>query len=122
MNFHSTAQPYLRPRANAHFFQQLSNQKVCPLWGDKTLLFSVGKMLLVFCPMLLTVHLWLASSFNNLHTTVQMGEIVQHRLMESQSSLKTKRDQMLLPERVRVIAAEKLALHVPEKEQMTFIK
>ena len=122
MNSHYPAQPYFRPPANAHFFQQLSNQKVSPLWGDRTLLFLVGKMLLVFCPILLAVHLWLAASFNNLHTSVQMGEIVQHGLMESQSSLKAKRDQMLLPERVRVIAAEKLALHVPDKEQMTFLK
>jgi len=79
-------------------------------------------MLLVFCPILLAVHLWLASSFNTLQKSVQADEIVRYELMENQISLKAKRDQMLLPERVRVIAAEKLALHVPEKEQVTFIR
>jgi hypothetical protein len=122
MNFHSPAQPYFRSRANPHFLQQLNNQRVCPLWGDRTLWLSVGKMLLVFCPILLALHLWLASAFINLQKTVQAGEIVRYELMEHQMSLRAKRDQMLLPERVRVIAAEKLALHVPEKEQMTLIK
>ena len=105
-----------------HFFQQLSNQKVCPPWSDGRLLLSIGKMLLVFCPMLLAVHLWLASSFNTLQKAVQAGETVRHELMENQNSLRAKRDQMLLPERVRVIAAEKLALHVPAKEQVTFVR
>jgi len=122
MNLYNPAQSYSRPKADLHFFQQLSNQKVCPPWGDRRLLLSVGKMLLVFCPMLLAVHLWLASSFNTLQKAVRADETVRHELMENQISLRAKRDQMLLPERVRVIAAEKLALHVPEKEQVTYIK
>ena len=122
MNFHNPAQPYFQPRANSHFLQQLNNQKVCPLWGDKTLLFSVGKILLVLCPIMLALHLWLASSFNNIHESVQRGESIRRELMESQVKLSAKREQMLVPERVRVVAAEKLALHVPEKEQVTLFK
>lgn len=79
-------------------------------------------MLLVFCPILLTVHLWLASTFNNFQESVQMGDNIRHELMENQASLMDKRDQMLLPERMRVMAAEKLALHVPDKEQITLVR
>jgi hypothetical protein len=122
MNLHNPAQPYFRPRANVHFFQQLSTQKASSLWGDRKFLLFLGKMLLVFCPMLLAVHLCLAASFNNFQQSIQVGENIRHELLENQSNLRVKRDQMLIPERVRLMAAEKLALHVPEKEQVTFIK
>lgn len=83
---------------------------------------ALGKMLLVFFPVLLALHLWLAASFDTLEESVQVGENIRNELMGNQASLTTKREQMLSPERVRGIAAEKLALYVPEKEQVTFIK
>jgi len=121
MNYHNSVQPYCRPRANWRLPQQLSEQKVFSLSGERKLWFSVGKMLLVFCPMLLAVNLWLASSFDILEQSVQTVENVCHELMESQSNLRTKREQLFSPERVRIIAAEQLALHVPEKEQVNIL-
>lgn len=122
MNFHRPVQPYFRQKKNPHFFQQLSNQRVYSLWRDRDLLLAVGKVLLVFCPVLLVLHLWLATFFDTLQKSVQEGENLRLERMENQAGLKLKWDQMLLPERVQVIAAEKLALHVPEKEQITYIK
>ncbi|MBU1565503.1 MAG: hypothetical protein KJ630_07730 [Proteobacteria bacterium] len=118
MNFHNPAQPYFRSRANTHSLQQLHKQKVFSLSRDRKVWFSAGKMLLVLCPMLLAVNLWLASSFNKLSQSVQVLENVQHELIESQITLRIKKDQLFSPERVRVIAAEKLALNIPEKEQV----
>jgi hypothetical protein len=92
------------------------------MWSDRNLLLLMGKMLFVFCPILLTVHLWLASTFNNFQASVQMCDNIPQELMENQAGLMAKRDQMLLPERMRVIAAEKLALHVPDKEQITLVR
>jgi hypothetical protein len=118
MNFRNPAQSYLRPRANVHFLQALDNQKVFSLSGDRKLWISVGKMLLVLCPLLLAMNLWLASSFNNFEQSVQALELVHQEHMDSQNNLRTKRDQLLSPERVRVFAAEKFALHAPKKEQV----
>ena len=122
MNFHRPVQLHFRQKKNPHFFQQLSNQRVYSLWRDRDLLLAVGKVLLVFCPVLFALHLWLATVFDTLQKSVQEGENLRLERMENQAGLKLKWDQMLLPERVQVIAAEKLALHVPEKEQITYIK
>lgn len=118
MNFHNPAETYFRPRARAHFLQELDQQKVFSLSGDRKLWRSVGKILLILCPLLLAVNLWLASSFNNLEKSVQVVENLRYELMESQNNLRAKRDQLLSPERVRIIAAQKLSLHVPGKEQV----
>ena len=122
MNFHGTVRPYFRQKTNPQFFQQLSRQKVCSPFCDRDFLVALGKMVVVFCPVLLALHLWLAASFDSLQKSVQVGENIRYERMESQADLKIKWDQMLLPERVQVIAAEKLALHVPEKEQVTLIR
>lgn len=121
MNFHNSAQPYFRARANARFLQQFDQQKVFSLSGDRKLWHAVGKMLLVFCPMFLAVNLWLGSCFNNLEQSVQAVENVRHELMDRQIGLSAKKSQLSSPERVRIIAAEKLSLNVPEKEQVTVL-
>lgn len=120
MNFHNPAQSYFRPMVNTRFRQQLRKQKVFFLPGDKELWLSVGKILLVLCPLVLAVNLWLASSFNNLEASVQAVESVRHELMDNQINLRAKRAQLFSPERVQMIAAEKLSLHVPGKEQVKF--
>jgi hypothetical protein len=120
MNFHNPAQSYFRPLANTHFKNQLQKQKALSWPGDKELWFSVGKMLLILCPIILVVNLWLASSFKNLEVSVQAVENVRHELMDNQINLRAKRAQLFSPERVQMIAAEKLSLHVPGKEQVKF--
>ncbi len=118
MNVHNPTESYLRPRARTPFFQPLSNQKVSTRLGNRKLRLSIGKMLLVLCSICLATNLWLASFLKNLEHSVQDIEIVHHELMESQTKLLAKRDQLLSPERVRDIASEKLSLYVPQKEQI----
>ena len=121
MNFHNSAQPYFRARADARFLQQFDRQKVYSLSGDRKLWFAVGKMLLVLCPMLLAVNLWLGSCFDDLEQSVQAVENVRHELMDRQINLRARKSQLSSPERLRIIAAEKLSLNVPEKEQVTVL-
>lgn len=116
MNFHCPVQPCLRPRANARLLQQLNNQKVFSRLGDRKLWVAVVKVLLILCPMFLAVNLWLASAANKLELPVQAAENVRHQLIDTQISLRAKRDQLYAPERIRIIAAEQLSLYVPEKE------
>jgi hypothetical protein len=47
-------------------------------------------------------------------------ENVSHQLKEHHLSLRAHRDRVFSPERVRIIAAQKLSLYAPEKEQMIF--
>ncbi len=75
-------------------------------------------MLLVFGPIVLVGHFWLASLFNNLEKSVHAAENVRHELVDSQICLRAKRDQMFSPEWIQSNAAEKLSLHTPAKEQV----
>ena len=118
MNFHNPTPTYFRSRANSRFLRELDNQKVFSISTDRKLWLSVGKLLLVLCPIMLSINLWLASSLNNLEKSVQVVENVRHELIDCQINLRAKRDQLLSPERVRILAAQKLALHVPGKEQV----
>lgn len=118
MNVYSPTQSSLRPKTSAPFFQPLSNQRVSTLSGNRTLWLSIGKTLLVLCPIFFAANLWLAASYRNFEQAAQAVKKVHHELIESQTNLKAKRDQLLSPERVRVIASEKLSLYVPQKEQI----
>lgn len=75
-------------------------------------------MLLVFGPIVLAGHLWLASLCKNLEKSVHAADNVRHELLGIQISLKAKRDQMFSPEWIQSNAAEKLSLHRPAKEQI----
>ena len=116
MNVHNPAQSFFRPIVNTRFRQQLRRQKTLTM--DKVLWLSVGKLLLVLCPLVLVANLWLASSFRNLDTSVKEVEGVRHELMDKQIRLRAQRAQLFSPEQIHMIAAEKFSLHVPEKEQV----
>jgi hypothetical protein len=118
MNVHNTAQTFFRPMMNTRFRQQFRNQKALSWSGNRMLWLSVGKILLILFPMVLVVNFWLASSFKNLEVSVQAVENARHELMDKQIKLRAQRAHLFSPEQVRLIAAEKYALHVPEKEQV----
>ncbi len=118
MNFHNPAHNYCRPRANSHFFQQLSCQQDISRSGDRNVSGAVGKVLLVFCPLVLVMNLGLASCSHTLEQSVQAVSNVRHELMERQMSLRAKKEQLSSPERVRILAAEKLSLYAPDQEQV----
>jgi hypothetical protein len=120
MNYHNPAQSYFRPMSNMRFQQQLHKQKAFSWQGDRDLWVSVGKILLFLCPMVLAVNFWLASSFKNLEGSVQEVESVRHELMDKQIKLRAQRAQLFSPDRVQPLAAERLSLHVPGKEQVRY--
>jgi hypothetical protein len=66
--------------------------------------------------MILAANLWLSSSLRNLELSVQEVEGVRQELIDTQRSLRAKRDRLYAPERIRMIAAEQLSLYVPDKE------
>ena len=101
---------------NTRFRQQLRRQKT--LTVDKVLWLSVGKILLVLCPLVLVVNLWLASSFHNLDASVKEVESARHELMDKQIRLRAQKAQLFSPEQIQMIAAERFSLHVPEKDQV----
>ena len=66
----------------------------------------------------LAVHLWLAHMYENLERSVWAAENVRHELIDRQINLGAKKIQLSSEEHVRTIAAEKLSLYVPGKDQI----
>ncbi len=116
MNVHNPAQSFLRPMVNTRFKQQFCRQKT--LTVDKVLWLSVGKVLVVLCPLVLVMNLWLASSLRNLDVSVKEVENLRLELMDKQIKLRAQRAQLFSPEQIQAIAAQKFSLHVPEKDQV----
>jgi hypothetical protein len=118
MNFHNPAQSYFRPMAHSRFRRQLRSQNTLSLWGDRAIWLSVGKILLALCPLVLFTNIMLASKYKHLEASVQAVENSRLELMDKQITLRTARAQLYSPEQIQMLAAEKLALHVPGKEQI----
>ena len=118
MNFHNPAQSFFRPMVNTRFRQQFRKQKSLSWSGNRLLWLSIGKILLVLFPLVLVVNFWLAASFRNLEVSAQAVENARHELMDKQIKLRAQRAQLFSPEQIRLIAAEKFALHIPEKDQV----
>ncbi len=118
MNFHIPAPPCYRPRAHSNLFRQLASQQDIPRSGDRTVWRAVGKVLLFFSPFVLAINLGLASCSQTLERSVQAAGDLRHERMERQFDLRAKKEQLSSPERVRLIAAEKLSLYTPEQEQV----
>ena len=121
MNYHHSTQTYFRQRSTPVFQQQLYQQRVSSLPGDKKVWLAVRKVLLVLCPLFLALHLLLAGVFNDFQQSVQAVENIRHNLLEKKANLRVKRDQLFSPEHVRILAVEKLSLDVPEKEQIKML-
>ena len=119
MNYHHyNSQPYFRQKVDAHFYQHLWEQKGFSWSGDRRLWFALGKTLFVLIPLLLLLNLWLVSRCAGFDYSLQVAGKVRQQLISEQVSLKIKKQQVSSPERVLLVAAERLALHVPEKEQV----
>jgi hypothetical protein len=119
MNFHHyNSQPYFRQKVDAHFSQHIRKQKGFSWSGDRRLWFALGKTLFVLSPLLLLLNLWLVSHCAGFDYRLQVEGKVRQQLISQQVNLKVKKQQVSSPERVRLVAAERLALHVPEKEQV----
>ena len=103
---------------NSRFRRQLRSRRALSWTSDRILLVWLGKMLLVLCFLVLGVNFWLASTYKHLETSVQAVENSRLQLMDKQIKLRTERAQLFAPEKIQMIAAEKLALHVPGKEQV----
>lgn len=78
----------------------------------------MGKLLIVLFPMVLAVHLWLAHCHENLEKSVRAAENVRHEFIDRQINLGAKKTQLSSLEHVRTVAAEKLSLYVPGKDQV----
>ena len=114
---HSTP-TYCRPMMSSSRRQQLF-QKVLGLIGPKVLWIAVGKVLVLFFPLLFLVNFWLSSSAVRNGAAILAAEEGRYALLDENIKLRAERARLYSPENLNAMAAKQLALYVPEKGQVT---
>jgi hypothetical protein len=94
-------------------------QKVIGLIGPKVLWIAVGKVLLLFFPLLFLVNFWLSSTAERNAAVILAAEEGRYVLMDENIKLRAERAHLYSPEYLNTMAAKQLALYVPEKGQVT---
>ena len=107
-----------RPKNLPGFCQHLEEQRVFSLAGDKPLWLALAKLLLAIAPLLAAMQWQLSSTFNSYDRALTESQATHQVLLENRVALDTLRGRLSSPERIRFIAAEKLSLHSPAKDQI----
>jgi len=107
-----------RPKTVTGFCQQLEEQRVFSLAGDKPLWFALAKLLLAIAPLLAALQWQLSSTSTSYSRALAESQATHHVLLENRVALDSLRGRLSSPERIRFIAAEKLSLHSPDKDQI----
>lgn len=118
MFINQSAQTYIRPMMSSLMRRQW-RQNTFGLLGPKVFWVAIGKVLLVFCPLLLLVNFWLSSAANRVAGEIQVAEEGRYLLMDENIRLRAERARLFSPEYLDKMAANQLALYVPEKKQIT---
>ena len=86
--------------------------------GGRQLWLAVARVLLAAAPLLLTVQWYLHETCASYEHRLAECRATNQLLQENMAALDTLRGRLSSPERIRVMAEEKLSLHRPGKEQV----
>ena len=97
------------------YFRQKSLGQIVPQGAWRV----VAKVLLPVCPLVLLVNFWLSSSADRLAAEILVVEEGRYVLMDEHIKLRAERARLYSPGYLNEVAANQLALYVPEKKQVT---
>jgi hypothetical protein len=117
MFMNQSAQVYVRPMMSSPARRHLW-QKAKGLLGPRIMMIAVGKIVFLFCMLLLLVNFWLSSAASRIAGAVQGAEEGRYVLVDENISLRAERAYLLSPEYLEKTAAQRFALYVPEKGQV----
>lgn len=122
MNFQNTTQlSYIRPVTNIGVRQHLQPRDVLDLPGGLVLWKTVGRVLLLLLPLVVTVNLFLASTIHDVGSEITAIDNQRHELMDRNIGLLVQKAQLYSPERVGQLAAQKLSLYSAAPDQIEFL-
>lgn len=117
MSINQSAQVFGRPLWSPPVRRQVWSRGF-GLLGSRTMMMATGKVLLVFFLVSAPAHFWLAARAERIEAALQEVEAGQSDLMDQHIALKAERANLLSPAYMEKMAAQRLALHVPEKKQV----
>lgn len=127
MYTYSSAHTHFRPVRSAYRrpFNRRMNQirhilkQFLLLAGPKTLWLAAGRVLLIFCAVSFFAHCWLSSMASKNAASLQEAETGRYAVMDKFVQLRAERARLISPDFIDKKAETQLALHVPEKDQIT---
>lgn len=107
-----------QPVFHSGFGQNLRRRRVFDLPGGSTLWWGVSKVAVVIVGIALGLNLWLGFTVSRVHEGVQASNERQHLLKDEQIALLAERANLMSERQIHHQAGLKLALYVPEQEQV----
>lgn len=119
MNFPQQMEPYFSQGADLRLRQQVYRPNILV---DKKIWPRLWNLFLLLSSILLAANLWLSHRIADLDQTLQAQENLRHELTESQISLRATRDHLHSADYILAVASQKMALHVPDREQVNALR
>lgn len=117
MNYQNTQEAFLRPVINIGISQHLRARGAGDLLGGPVLR-TVGKVALVLLPLVLAIHMILASIRGDIDRSIMAVDNQRHELMDKNIGLLAQRARLLAPDNIQQLAGEKLALFAATGDQI----
>lgn len=117
MNYHNTQEAYLRPVINIGVRQHLRARDTRDLMGSLVMK-AVGKVALVLLPLVLAIHIVLASAIGDIERSFTAADNQRHELMDKNIELLAHKARLLAPDNIQQLAGQKLALFAASGDQV----
>jgi hypothetical protein len=118
MNYNNSTQAYMRSIAKIGGRQQVGSRDLFDLSGWLVLWRPVGKILLMIFPVVLVIHMFIASAVTNTDQKITMLDNQRYELMDKNIELLALKAKLWAPENIEKLAGEKLALYADSGDQV----
>lgn len=118
MNYNNSTEAYMRSIAKIGGRQQVGSRDLFDLSGWLVLWRPVGKILLMIFPVVLVIHMFIASAVTNTDQKITMLDNQRYELMDKNIELLALKAKLWAPENIEKLAGEKLALYADSGDQV----
>ncbi len=118
INYNAPIQTFGRQTAGVAYKQQVRRQQTDEHSVSVAVWKAFGKLMLVTLPILFTVNLCLSLYQGRIGSSIVGAEEARFDLMNTNITLRAKKAFLMSPEYIQTVAADKLALYVPKKNQI----
>jgi len=118
MNYQNSLRYTAQPAIGLGFRQQLQKRKALGVPGGSALWLAATKIILIVAVLVAGLNFWLGSLVSKVNDSIVAIETQRHQLKNDQIALLAERAVLMSEVQVKKDAGEKLALFVPEQEQV----
>ena len=118
MNYSNSTQTYMRPAVKIGMRQQARSRDLVDLSSWLVLWKPVGKILLMILPIILGIHMFVASAVTSTAQSLVVVDNQRYELMDRNIELLARKAKLWSPVNMQQLAGEKLELFVASGDQV----